>query len=126
MLTCFMFLLWPTLLLVFYDLPYYFPTVLRAVSASVYTVPLCMCDASMFAFKFLRINSLHRIEEEPVQPHSVFGTLFTALFTSADTVFFSLAWLMLPPYITYLWSYNRSWVTKSQNQSHLHLCDILS
>ncbi len=31
-----MFLLWPTILLVFYGLPYYFSTVLRAASASVY------------------------------------------------------------------------------------------
>ncbi len=41
-LTCFMFLLWPTLLLVFYALPYYFSTVLQATSASVY------CIASMY------------------------------------------------------------------------------
>ncbi len=48
-----MFLLWPTLLLVFYGLPYYFSTVLRA--ASVYTVPLRMRGASTFTFKFLQI-----------------------------------------------------------------------
>ncbi len=35
---------------VFYGLPHYFTTVLRATSASVYTVPLRMCGASMFAF----------------------------------------------------------------------------
>ncbi len=52
----FMFLVWPTLLLIFYALTYYFSSVLRAASASVYTIPLCMCGASTFAFKFLQIN----------------------------------------------------------------------
>ncbi len=64
LLTRFMFLLWPTLLLVFYGLPYYFSTVLRATSAkvyhdasvycnaSVYTVSLRIRGASTLAFKF--------------------------------------------------------------------------
>ncbi len=36
-LTCFMFLLWPTILPVFYGLPYYFSTIFRATSTSMYT-----------------------------------------------------------------------------------------
>ncbi len=53
-----MFLLWATSLLVFYGLPYYFSTVLRAESssmycnASVYIISLDMCGVSMFEFKF--------------------------------------------------------------------------
>ncbi len=64
-----MFLLWPTLLLVFYSLPYYFSTVLRVASARVYcdtsvsvycnvrvyTVSLCMCSVSTLAFTFFKI-----------------------------------------------------------------------
>ncbi len=61
-LICFMFLLWPTLVLVFYDLPYYLSADLRATYArvycdasvycivSVYTVLLCMRGTSTFAF----------------------------------------------------------------------------
>ncbi len=62
LLTCLMFLLRPTLLLVFYGQTNYFSTVLRTTSVSVYcnpsvyTVPLCMCGASTFTFKFLQIN----------------------------------------------------------------------
>ncbi len=37
LLTCFMFLLWPTILLAFYGLSYYFSIVLRAASTSVYS-----------------------------------------------------------------------------------------
>ncbi len=54
LLTSFMFLLWPTLLLVFHGLHYYFSAVLRATSMSVYTVSLHMCGVSTFVFKFLK------------------------------------------------------------------------
>ncbi len=56
-----MFLLQPTLLLVFYGLPYYFSTVWRATStivycnASVYTVSLRVHYVRKFAFKFFKI-----------------------------------------------------------------------
>ncbi len=64
-----MFLLRPTLLLVFYGLPYNFSTVLRATSgrvyhntstsvycnASIYSASLCMPGASEFPFRFFKI-----------------------------------------------------------------------
>ncbi len=55
LLTCFMFLFWPTILLAFHGLSYYFSIVLWAASTSVYTAR-CMRGASAFAFKFLQIN----------------------------------------------------------------------
>ncbi len=69
LLTCYMFLLWPTLLLFFYGLLYYFSAVLRAASTrvyhnasvsvycnkNVYIVSLRMCGVSTFAFKFFLI-----------------------------------------------------------------------
>ncbi len=55
-LTCFMFLFWPIILLVFYRLPYYFSTVLRAASASLYRhasvyTAHCACAAHLSFFK---------------------------------------------------------------------------
>ncbi len=41
-----MFLLWPTIILVFCGLPYYFSSILRAASASVYTAR-CACVAQV-------------------------------------------------------------------------------
>ncbi len=52
---CFMFLLWPTLLLVFYGLPYCFSTVLRATSASMHTVPLCLRHNYFRILSFLKL-----------------------------------------------------------------------
>ncbi len=47
-LTCFMFLLRPTLLLFFYGLPYYFSAVLRAASTRVYHDVSAYCNTSMY------------------------------------------------------------------------------
>ncbi len=50
MLTCFMFLLRPTILLVFYGLPYYFSIILRAAGRTIMrvcTLAHCTCAAQV-------------------------------------------------------------------------------
>ncbi len=86
-LTYFMFLLWRTLLLIFYSLPYFFPLFCEPsrmyqdanvyCKVSVYTVSLRMLGASTLAFKFffyyLQIYEVKRDIEHVSLPGSVTG-----------------------------------------------------
>ncbi len=66
-----MFLLWPTLLLIFYGLPYYFSTVLRATSARVH------CDTSVYTVS-------HYARTAQVRSRLSFLKLFTGMGSEAE------------------------------------------